>query len=63
MKLIYESQHVYNMSDCITKTYRTEGIMVFYRGFSGNYLRLGPHFIIALPLFEYVRSLFGMKGL
>jgi hypothetical protein len=45
--------------DCLLKLLRTEGPRALFRGWVPNYLRLGPHFIISLPLYEQLRSLLG----
>lgn len=29
------------------------------KGWTPNYLRLGPHFILSIPLYEQLRRLFG----
>lgn len=46
--------------DCFLKTCRNEGIRGVFRGWLPSYCRLGPHFIVAMPLWEYVRNLFGL---
>ena len=33
---------------------------VLFRGWVPSYLRLGPHFIVALPLFEQARAALGL---
>lgn len=45
--------------DCLTKLLRNEGPRALFRGWLPNYLRLGPHFIISLPLYEQIRVLLG----
>jgi hypothetical protein len=45
--------------DCLLKLLRTEGPRALFRGWVPNYLRLGPHFIISLPLYEQLRALLG----
>eukprot|EP01130_Rhizamoeba_saxonica_P011586 TRINITY_DN4816_c0_g1_i1.p1 TRINITY_DN4816_c0_g1~~TRINITY_DN4816_c0_g1_i1.p1 ORF type:complete len:262 (-),score=20.34 TRINITY_DN4816_c0_g1_i1:27-812(-) len=45
--------------DCFIKSVKTGGIRVLWRGWVPNYLRLGPHFVLSLPLFEQLRRLFG----
>jgi hypothetical protein len=49
----------HNPLDCIIKTYRQEGIRAFFRGWLANWLRLGPHFIVSLPLTEFIRTSLG----
>ena len=52
---------MYNgMLDCCVKTLRREGFIGLYTGWFTSYLRLGPHFIIAMPLWEQCRVLFGL---
>lgn len=45
--------------DCFMKLIRNEGPAALFRGWVPNYLRLGPHFIISLPLYEQIRALLG----
>lgn len=45
--------------DCLTQLLRNEGPRALFRGWLPNYLRLGPHFIISLPLYEQLRMLLG----
>ena len=50
--------------DCLVKTVREEGILAIFRGWVPSYFRLGPHFIISMPLLEVCRvRLFGLKPL
>jgi len=35
------------------------GVLPAVKGWVPNYLRLGPHFIISLPMLEFFRKLFG----
>jgi|EP00927_Polykrikos_kofoidii_P071127 hypothetical protein len=47
--------------DCVMKTVRVEGPFGLWKGWSAAYLRLGPHFMISLPLLELLRTrLFGL---
>jgi hypothetical protein len=55
-------QHV-TAWQCFKDIVRTEGILGLYRGWLPSYLRLAPHFIIALPLNEQIRLLFGLSTL
>lgn len=48
------------MFDCLVKSVRQRGIMDLYTGWLTSYLRLGPHFIIAMPLWEQCRALMGL---
>ena len=49
--------------DCFWKTVQNEGLFSLYKGFLPNYLRLGPHFVLSLPLFEAIRHFFGASYL
>jgi len=46
--------------DCLIKTIRTDGVFGLFRGWVPSYSRLGPHFIIALPILEQTRNLMGL---
>lgn len=53
-----------NTFDCLIQTIRKDGgIKALYKGFLPNYLRLGPHFIFSLPLYEYIRNHLGVGHL
>ena len=39
---------------------RTDGVLAFYRGFTPFVVRLGPVFLISLPLTEQIRRLAGL---
>jgi dicarboxylate transporter 10 len=45
--------------DCVKKSIKADGWTVFTRGWTGNLLRFGPHFIFSFPLYEQLRRLFG----
>jgi len=47
--------------DCFAKTLRAEGPFGFYKGFIPNFMRLGPHTIMAFISFEQLRKLAGIK--
>ena len=49
-----------NPIDCVYKTVRYDGPMALFRGWVPSYARIGPHFIIAFPLLEQMRKLFGL---
>lgn len=38
--------------DCITKIFKTEGPLGFYKGFWPNYTRTGPHATLLLVFFD-----------
>lgn len=45
-----------NAADCVWKTVRAEGPFALWKGLVPCYLRLGPHFMVSLPLLELLRS-------
>lgn len=49
--------------DCAVKTLRKEGFFAFYKGFTPNYIRLGGHCLLTLPLYEQVRKFMGLTTL
>jgi hypothetical protein len=51
------------MVDCLVKSVRRDGVLVLYRGWTPAYLRIAPHFVISLPLFEQIRLAFGLDNL
>lgn len=56
------NQKIYSgMFDCLQKSVRREGIMSLYKGFTPQWLRLGPFTIIQLTVWEGLRSSFGIK--
>lgn len=42
---------------------RNEGVRYLLKGWLPSYMRLGPHAVICFPLFEYLRSTFGLSYL
>ncbi|EPZ34834.1 Mitochondrial carrier domain-containing protein [Rozella allomycis CSF55] len=48
---------------CFRMIYTSEGIRGLYRGWSASFLRLAPHFILSMPLYEKVRVLVGLDNL
>lgn len=42
--------------DCVLKTVRNEGPFALWKGFVPAYLRLGPQFMLSLPLMEFLRT-------
>eukprot|EP00003_Mantamonas_plastica_P014323 TRINITY_DN2484_c0_g4_i1.p1 TRINITY_DN2484_c0_g4~~TRINITY_DN2484_c0_g4_i1.p1 ORF type:complete len:308 (-),score=96.28 TRINITY_DN2484_c0_g4_i1:15-938(-) len=50
-----------NALHCGVQVFKTEGIMAFFKGWNGQWLRIGPHTIISFVIFEQLRSLFGIK--
>ncbi|KAG0221669.1 hypothetical protein BGW41_006625 [Actinomortierella wolfii] len=47
--------------DCVIKTVRNEGPLALYKGFLACWMRLGPHTLLSLMIFEKLRSLVGMN--
>ena len=45
--------------DCVWQTWRAEGGRAFSKGWTPNYCRLGPHFVLSLPLGEWIRRQLG----
>ena len=48
-----------NTFDCLKKTLVHEGPRALMKGWLPNYLRLGPHCLISLPLAEFIRTSLG----
>ena len=46
--------------DCLSKIIKHEGPAALMRGWLPSYLRLAPHFIVAIPLYEQLRKLTGL---
>lgn len=49
--------------DCLLKVVRTEGPLALFKGFHGQWLRIGPHTTISLMAFEQLRHFAGMAYL
>mgnify|MGYP003385917982 CR=1 FL=1 len=49
--------------DCLMKTARVEGPLAIYKGFTAQWLRVGPHTTISLVCFEFLRRISGLKGI
>ncbi|KAF9967367.1 hypothetical protein BGZ70_009829 [Mortierella alpina] len=49
--------------DCAVKTVQREGPLALYKGFSMCWLRLGPHTMLSLMIFEKLRSWVGLNPL
>lgn len=52
-----------NSLDCLYKVIRNEGLPGLFKGWVPSYLRLAPHFIISLPLNEWLRVKLGVGTL
>eukprot|EP00933_Yihiella_yeosuensis_P041718 TRINITY_DN36123_c0_g1_i2.p1 TRINITY_DN36123_c0_g1~~TRINITY_DN36123_c0_g1_i2.p1 ORF type:complete len:240 (+),score=43.50 TRINITY_DN36123_c0_g1_i2:91-810(+) len=47
--------------DCAWRTIKAEGPFALWKGWVPSYLRLGPHFMVSLPLLELLRTqVFGL---
>mmetsp|Transcript_110808 Transcript_110808/g.220395 ORF Transcript_110808/g.220395 Transcript_110808/m.220395 type:complete len:306 (+) Transcript_110808:33-950(+) len=49
--------------DCCIQVVRAEGPLALYKGFNGQWLRIGPHTTVSLVVFEQLRRLAGMAYL
>jgi len=49
--------------DCVAKIAKNEGFRGFYRASFACWLRLGPFFLISLPLYESFRKMFGVGAM
>ncbi|KAK4538544.1 hypothetical protein CDCA_CDCA18G4569 [Cyanidium caldarium] len=56
--------HTYRgMTDCAVQLWRAEGARVFLKGWVPAYVRLGPHTLITLWVYEGIRQWFGFTEL
>jgi hypothetical protein len=58
-----EQKIYHGVLDCFTKSVKKEGIFVLWKGFTPQWLRFTPFTIIQLNVWEYLRKLYGMKGI
>lgn len=42
--------------DCLVKVFRSEGVLGLYKGCLANYLRVGPHSVLTLSIWTYLRE-------
>jgi hypothetical protein len=49
--------------DCAIKTCQVEGPLAVYKGFTAQWLRVGPHTTISLVCFEFLRRVSGMAAI
>ena len=49
--------------DCAVKTWRTEGTIGLYKGFGAQWLRMGPHTMLQLILWETLRNKLGVRAI
>ncbi|TPX30455.1 hypothetical protein SmJEL517_g05981 [Synchytrium microbalum] len=70
-RLLSQSQHgsassqlprFKGISDCLVHIVRKEGVSTLFRGWLPSYLRLAPHYLLSLPLYEQLRLLMGLDG-
>jgi len=47
--------------ECLTSVVRANGALFLYRGATASFARFGPHFVVAMPLWEKCRSLLGLE--
>ena len=50
-------------TDCLSKTLINEGWLSLMKGWLPNYLRIGPHSLLSLPLLEFIRRALGTDPL
>eukprot|EP00038_Savillea_parva_P022567 m.37936 g.37936 ORF g.37936 m.37936 type:complete len:310 (+) comp5600_c0_seq2:27-956(+) len=51
------------MVDCAVQTMRKEGVLGIYKGFSAQWLRVGPHTTISLVVWEFLRRATGLEAI
>lgn len=47
--------------DCLMKSVKAEGVFGLYKGFLPNWMRLGPHSVISLLMYDNMCIAFGLK--
>lgn len=47
--------------DCLVKSIKAEGVFGLYKGFLPNWMRLGPHSVISLLMYDNMCIAFGLK--
>lgn len=45
------------ITDCIVKMVKAEGLYGLYKGLLANYLRVGPHSVLTLSFWSYLREM------
>jgi solute carrier family 25, member 34/35 len=48
--------------DCMAKTFRSEGIRGFYKGWTAQYFRIGPHTIFTFLFWEQAKKVATQMG-
>ena len=61
VKTILITNHYKGPIDTIVNVVKKNGPFFLYRGAFPSFCRFAPHFIIALPMWEEIRYLFGLK--
>lgn len=56
-------KHYKGIIDCAVTTLKEEGAMTFYKGFTPQWLRFGPFTVVQLVVWEWLRSLYGIRGI
>lgn len=51
------------LSDVLAKTIKNEGLIGLYKGFTPQWMRFGPFTTVQLMVWEFLRNLYGMKGI
>ncbi|KAJ3102368.1 Mitochondrial oxaloacetate carrier protein [Phlyctochytrium bullatum] len=51
------------ITHCFVSIVKKEGVGALFRGWLPSYLRIAPHFVVALPLYEQIRLLLGLGHL
>ena len=46
-----------NVFDCYTKIYKKEGLHGFYKGFAFSYMRMAPHILVQLTIWDLFKDL------
>jgi len=49
--------------DCFVKIVTKEGPHAVFKGWFPNYCRFGPHFLVSLPLYDFIRRMLGVGNM
>lgn len=49
--------------DCAAQILRHEGVGAFMKGWTASFFRLGPHFVMSMPLLELMRRVMGLDAI
>jgi len=58
-----EHKHYHGIVNCAVKIFKEEGITAFYKGFTPQWMRFGPFTVVQLVVWEWLRRLYGLKGI